>query len=224
MTEPERLTIQTSSRTVSGLWTPAQKAVAVAVVAHGAGAGMEHPFMSGVAESLAISGVSVLRFNFAYVEDGRRSPDRAPVLLDAWRSALQEAARRARGRPLVAGGKSLGGRIASMLAAEEGEGFSARALVFFGYPLHAPGKSDQPRDSHLPQIQVPILFIQGTNDALAKFDLVEGLVRKLAPLARLHAVEGGDHSFRVRGVRKSDHDIGRDLGSIAASFVHEIAD
>jgi len=180
--------------------------------------------MSGVAETLAIDGVSVLRFNFGYVEDGRRSPDRAPVLLDVWRSALQEAARRARGRPLVAGGKSLGGRIASMLAAEEGESFDARALVFFGYPLHAPGKSDQPRDSHLPQILVPMLFIQGTNDALAKFDLVEGLVRRLAPLARLHAVEGGDHSFRVRGVKKSAHDIGRELGSIAASFVHEIAD
>ena len=180
--------------------------------------------MSGVAESLVTDGISVLRFNFPYVEDGRRSPDRAPVLLDTWRSALQEAARRARGRPLVAGGKSLGGRIASMLAAEEDEGFRARALVFFGYPLHAPGRSDQPRDSHLPRIRVPMLFIQGTNDALAKFDLVEGLVRRLAPFARLHAVEGGDHSFRVRGARRSDLDIGRDLGSIAAAFVHEIAD
>jgi predicted alpha/beta-hydrolase family hydrolase len=223
MTEPERLTIQTRDRTVSGLWTSGQKAVAVAVIAHGAGAGMEHPFMSGVAESLAIDGISALRFNFPYVEDGRRSPDRAPILLDVWRSALQEAARRARGRALVAGGKSLGGRIASMLAAEEGEGFGPRALVFFGYPLHAPGRSDQPRDSHLPQIRVPMLFIQGTNDALAKFDLVEGLVRRLAPLARLHTVEGGDHSFRVRGARRSDLDIGRSLGSIAAPFMHKIA-
>ena len=183
---------------------------------------MEHPFMTGAAEGLANGDVSVMRFHFPYVEEGRRSPDRPPVLLEAWRGALEEARRRGLGRPIIAGGKSLGGRMASMLAAEDGEGFGARALVFLGYPLHAPGKSGQPRDSHLPGITVPMLFIQGTADALARFDLIEGLVRRLGSRARLHPVEGGDHSFRVRGARRSDQEIGRDLGEVAASFIRVV--
>jgi uncharacterized protein len=183
---------------------------------------MEHPFMAGVAEGLAAEHVSVLRFNFPYVQQGRRSPDRAPVLIESWRAALNEAEDRANGLPRVAGGKSLGGRMASMLAAEEGEDFAARALVFFGYPLHAPGRADQPRDAHLSQIRVPMLFIQGTGDALARFDLVEALVRNLAPLARLHAIDGGDHSFRVRGAKRPDVEVGRELGGVAAGFIREV--
>jgi predicted alpha/beta-hydrolase family hydrolase len=209
-------------RESSFLWSPGRSPVAVAVVAHGAGAGMDHPFMAGVAEGLASDGVSVLRFNFPYVQDGRRSPDRPPVLLGAWRAALAEGARRARGLPLVAGGKSLGGRMASMLAAEEIERFPANALLFFGYPLHAPGRPDQARDAHLDRITVPMLFIQGTADALARFDLVETVVRKVGARARLHPIEGGDHSFRVRGAKRPSDEIGRELGSVAAGFVREV--
>jgi predicted alpha/beta-hydrolase family hydrolase len=211
------------SAPISSLWTQAETATAVAVIAHGAGAGMEHPFLAGVAEGLTANEVSVLRFNFPYVQQGRRSPDRAPVLLESWRAALSEAGERAKGMPVVAGGKSLGGRMASMLASEGEEDFAARALVFFGYPLHAPGRADQPRDVHLSEIRVPMLFIQGTGDALARFDLIEALVLKLAPLAQLHAIEGGDHSFRVRGTKRPDADIGRELGGVAAAFIHEVA-
>jgi predicted alpha/beta-hydrolase family hydrolase len=209
-------------RKLSGLWTPAPKAQAVAIVAHGAGAGIEHPFMTGAAEGLAEGAVSAMRFNFPYVEEGRRSPDRAPVLVEAWRAALDEADRRGAGLPLVASGKSLGGRMASMLAAEEGKAFAAKGLVFFGYPLHAPGKADQPRVAHLPDVTVPMLFIQGTQDALARFDLIEELVSRLGSQARLHAVEGGDHSFRVRGAKRPDGEIGRELGGVAAGFIRNV--
>jgi predicted alpha/beta-hydrolase family hydrolase len=218
----DRFSFQAGDRTLSALWNPAEKAGAVAILAHGAGAGMEHPFMDGAAQGLIEGGVSVMRFNFPYVEEGRRSPDRPPALLQTWRGALEEAQRRSKGLPLVAGGKSLGGRMASMLAAEEKERFAAVALVFFGYPLHAPGKSDQPRDAHLPDVTVPMLFIQGTDDSLAKFELIEGLVGRLGSKARLQAVHGGDHSFRVRGAKRAAEEIGRELGTIAAAFVHEV--
>jgi predicted alpha/beta-hydrolase family hydrolase len=220
--EPERISFPAGQRTLSGLWSKASHAEAVAVLAHGAGAGIEHPFMTGAAEGLAANGVSVMRFNFPYVEEGRRSPDRPAVLLEAWQGALQEAQRRSRGLPLAAGGKSLGGRMASMLASEEKERFAASALVFFGYPLHAPGKADRPRDSHLPDVTLPMLFIQGTDDALATFELIEKLVRRLGSRAHLHAVPGGNHSFRVRGVKRSEQDRGKELGAVAAEFIREV--
>jgi predicted alpha/beta-hydrolase family hydrolase len=184
---------------------------------------MGHPFMEGAAEGLAAEGIAVLRFEFPYMSRGRRAPDRPAVLVDAWRGALDEAVRRADGAAVTAGGKSLGGRMASMLAAEQGERFPGRALVFFGYPLHAPGKSDQPRDAHLASITVPMLFLEGTQDSFARFDLIQGVVGRLGKPARLHVVEGGDHSFRVRGVRRPDQEIGHDLGQVAASFVREVA-
>ena len=218
----EPLTFPAGSRSLPALWTAAERPAAVAAIAHGAGAGKEHPFLEGVAEGLAAGGVSALRFDFPYVAEGRRSPDRPPALVEAWRGALAEAALRAGGLPVVAGGKSLGGRMASMLAAEEGSGFPARGLVFFGYPLHAPGRSDQPRDGHLSAVTVPMLFIQGTQDPLATFALMEALVRRLGPRARLHAV-AGDHSFRVRGARRPDGEIGRDLGAVGAAFARGMA-
>jgi predicted alpha/beta-hydrolase family hydrolase len=220
--EPERFSFQAGERKLSALWNPAGKARAVAVLAHGAGAGMEHPFMAGAVEGLTENGVTAMRFNFPYVEEGRRSPDRPPALLQAWRGALEEAKRRSNGLPLAAGGKSMGGRMASMLAADDKERFAARALVFFGYPLHAPGKADQPRDAHLPDITVPMLFIQGTEDSFATFDLIESLVKRLGSRARLHSVKGGDHSFRVRGARRPDPETGKELGGVAAAFILEM--
>jgi predicted alpha/beta-hydrolase family hydrolase len=208
---------------VEGLLTQAPDARAVALLAHGAGAGMTHPFIEGAAAGLADERISVLRFNFPYVTQGRRSPDRPEVAIATWRAALGHARERAPDLPIVAGGKSFGGRMASMLAAEDGESFAGQALVFFGYPLYAPGRADRPRDAHLASITVPMLFIEGTDDALARFDLVESLGRRLRPLARLHVVQGGDHSFRVRGARRPDVEIARDLGGVAASFIRDVA-
>ena len=209
-------------RELSALWSEAPRARAACVLAHGAGNDMRNRFLDGVVQGLTGSRVSAMRFNFPFTEEGRRAPDRAPVLIEAWRGALQEAERRAGGLPLVAGGKSLGGRMASMLAAEDPAGFPCAAIVFFGYPLHAPGRTDQPRDAHLSSVRVPMLFIQGTNDALADLGLIEKAVHRLGPRATLHLVEGGDHSFRVRGARRPDEEIGRDLGSVAAEFIRGV--
>lgn len=207
---------------LAGLWTPAPDPIAVAVVAHGANNDMRHSFQSGAASALAERDVSALRFNFPYKTAGRGYPDRPPVLMDAWRAALAEAADRGGGQPVVASGKSLGGRMASMVAAEDGEAFTGAAIVFFGYPLHAPGRSELARDAHLPSVRVPMLFIQGTRDSLASFELMQALVGRLGQSARLHVVEGGDHSFRTRGARRPDGDIGSELGAVAADFIREI--
>jgi uncharacterized protein len=204
-----------------GLWDAAADAVATCVIAHGANNDMRHPFYTGIAASLVEDRVSALRFDFPYKAQGRSYPDRPPVLLAAWRGALDEALRRNAGLPVVASGKSLGGRMASMLAAEDGDRFAAQALVFFGYPLHAPGRTDQLRVEHLHAVTAPMLFIEGTADPLAKFDLIQDVVSRLAPRARLHVVEGGDHSFRVRGRKRPDGEIGRELGEVAAGFIRE---
>ena len=219
----EPLPVPVGSRSVSAIWRGVRDAVAVAVVAHGAGNDMRHPFFEGISDGLATARISTLRFNFPYAEEGRRAPDRPAVLMEAWRAALLAVGERSGGRPVIASGKSLGGRMASMVAADDGEDFTASALIFLGYPLHAPGKTDQLRDAHLPGVRVPMLFIQGDADSLARFDLLRGVVDRLKPLARLHRVEGGDHSFRVRGARRPDVDIGRDLAGVAAAFIQEIA-
>lgn len=203
-------------------WNGARGAIAVCVAAQGAGGSTRTPLFDGIADGLVSGGVSCLRFDFPYTRIGKRAPDRPPVLIESWREALTIAGKRAKGLPLIASGKSLGARMASMLAAEDGEGFAARALVFFGYPLHAPGRADAPRTQHLSSIMVPMLFIQGTADALARFDLVEDTVRSLQQ-AQLHAIEGGDHSFRVRGKKRPDAEIGRDLGGIAADYIRDVA-
>ena len=112
--------------------------------------------------------------------------------------------------------------MASMLAAEDREGFPGSALVFFGYPLHAPGRTDQPRDAHLSSVGVPMLFIQGTADALADQTLMRTLVQRLRARAELHLVQGGDHSFRVRGARRPEEEIGKELGQDAADFIRRV--
>jgi uncharacterized protein len=183
---------------------------------------MHHPFMTGLAEGLTAHGISVLRFNFPYMDARRRMPDPPPVLLATWHAIVLEAVRRASGLPIVVGGKSMGGRIASMLAADRGREFPAKALVFFGYPLHPPGRPDRLRDAHLSRIGIPMVFIQGSRDALARLDLIEALAQRLSPLARLHVVAGGDHSFRQRGARSSDQERGRGVAQIAAEQLREI--
>ncbi|HLW46198.1 MAG TPA: alpha/beta family hydrolase [bacterium] len=219
----DRFQFAAGATTVSARWAPAMSpAVAAAAVAHGAGAGMDHPFLAGAAAGLAEAGIAVLRFNFPYMEARRRMPDPAPVLLDTWKEAISQLARRGAPLPMVAGGKSMGGRVASMLAAAQGPDFRGAALVFFGYPLHPPGRVDRLRDSHLSDIRVPMVFLQGTRDALARLDLIEGVVRRLRPLARLHVVPDADHSFRTPGAKRSDREIGSELGEIAARYLRDV--
>ena len=177
---------------------------------------MQSPLLVGFTEGLAGAGIGSLRFNFPYKQQGRRAPDPPAVLRDALSAAFETAAGRAAGAPVFAGGKSLGGRIASLLVAD---GLPAAGLVFVGYPLHPPGKPERIRDEHLDRITVPMLFLQGTRDPFATWDLLEGVVRRLGDRARLHPVEGADHSFRVRGRKVPDEEIGRGLAEPAAAFI-----
>jgi len=192
--------------------------LATLVVAHGAGAGMDHPFLAGFCRAIADEGVATLRFNFPYVERGRRSPDPEAKLREAWQTAFETAS--AEGGVVMVGGKSLGGRIASMCVAD---GMPAAGLVFLGYPLHPPGKPERIRDEHLYRIRVPMLFLQGTRDPFARPELLAGVLDRLGRLAELHPVEAGDHSFNVRGAKRDARDVGAGLAGLAAPFVRRVA-
>jgi predicted alpha/beta-hydrolase family hydrolase len=185
------------------------------VLAHGAGGDMNTAFLGGFAQGLSAAGVSCLRFNFLYSEAGRRGPDPEGTLRVAWEAAFERAG--ATGNPVWVGGKSMGGRIASMMVAD-GE-LDAAGLVFVGYPLHPPGKPERIRDAHLGSIEVPMLFLQGTADSFARWDLLEGVTGRLGDRATLHPIQGGDHSFRVRGQPKDDAGTGSALGEAAARFI-----
>ena len=187
---------------------------------HGAGAGMDHPFLAGFCRAMAEARVATLRFNFPYVERGRRAPDPERALRAAWLAVFEAAVAGAKGRPALAGGKSLGGRIASMCVAD---GMPAAGLVFLGYPLHAPGKSDRPRAEHLERIAVPMLFIQGARDPFADPAVLGSVLKRLGKRATLEPVEGGDHSFRIRGQKADDREIGAALAGIAVPFVRRVA-
>jgi uncharacterized protein len=187
----------------------------VLALAHGAGGTMRTALLDGFAAGLSAAGVSCLRFNFAYSEAGKRGPDREPVLRAVWAAAFDRA--RSVGEPTWAGGKSLGGRIASMMIAD-GE-LDAAGLILVGYPLHPPGKPERLRDEHLARVEVPMVFLQGTKDPFATWDLLVKVLDRLGDRATLHPVEGGDHSFRVRGQPKDDAGTGTALGEAAARFI-----
>lgn len=210
-----------SRSAVSAAWIAPKGAVAWIVVAHGAGAGIDHPFLVGFCRAMADEGIGAARFNFHYMNAGRRSPDPEASLRAAWNEAFDGVTAMAGGLPVFAGGKSLGGRIASMCVAD---GMEAAGLVFLGYPLHPPGKPDRLRADHLSRIEVPMLFLQGTRDPFAKPELLDKVIDKLGDRATLERVEGGDHSFRVRGVKADDREIGASLAAVAAPFVRRVSD
>lgn len=166
----------------------------VLILAHGAGAGMDHPFMATVAEELSRE-VDVVRFNFHYVEAGRKAPDRQPVLEATYRGVVEHVRSELGPERLILGGKSMGGRIASQIAAG---GTACDGLVFLGYPLHPPGRPERLRDAHLYEIGVPMLFVEGTRDPFCPLDTLEGVRAKLSAPNELIVIEDGDHSFRVR--------------------------
>jgi predicted alpha/beta-hydrolase family hydrolase len=209
----ERLTIEDGRVRVSGTYARPADPPATLVIAHGAGAGLDHPFMVGFARAMNDERIATLRFNFPYIESGRRAPDPAPFLQEAWRAAFATASGRAKGEPVWAGGKSLGGRIASMAVAD---GMPAAGLVFLGYPLHPPGKPERIRDEHLYRIDVPMIFVEGTRDVFATPELLAGVIAKVGDRATLVSIEGGDHSFNVKGAK-------RDAREVAAALAHMVA-
>jgi predicted alpha/beta-hydrolase family hydrolase len=188
---------------------------AVLVLAHGAGAGMRHPFLAGLAAALADDGVTVLRFNFPYVEAGRRMPGRPADAIATWRTVAAHA--ESEGVPVWAAGKSYGGRMASMAAAE-GD-LPVAGLIYLGYPLHAPGKPEKPRAEHLPHVVQPQLFVEGDLDPfiqpLDQFREVIATCRD----ARVEWIEGGNHSFEVKGRKRPADRIGAELAPILSAFI-----
>jgi hypothetical protein len=160
-----------------------------------------------------------MRFNFPYIEVGRRSPDTEGVLRDAWRAAFDAASARRKTEPVWVSGKSLGGRIASMAAAD-GK-IDPAGLVFLGYPLHPPGKPERIRDEHLYRVNAPMLFLQGTSDPFASPELLGRVVERLGDRAELVPFEGGGHSFEVRGRKRDPREVGGSLAPHAATFIRD---
>src|SRR5213079_461081 len=191
-----RFRVAETSGEVSALLVRPPDARLLYVLAHGAGAGMRHPFLESISQRLAEQGIATLRYQFPYMERRSRRPDPPAVAAATVRAAVAEAARIAPDLPLVAGGKSFGGRMTSTAQAEEPLP-GVRGLVFLGFPLHPPGRAGDQRAEHLAQVQVPMLFLQGTRDDFADLTLLKPLIKRLGQRATLHLVEGGDHSFHV---------------------------
>jgi predicted alpha/beta-hydrolase family hydrolase len=192
----QTLTISVEDGNVSALFLAPAEARACYVLAHGAGAGMAHPFMAAVADGLAQRGIATLRYQFPYIEKGSKRPDPPKVAQAAVRAAVVEAARVAPRLPLIAGGKSFGGRMTSQAqAASPLPG--VRGLAFLGFPLHAAGQPSDERGAHLYDIKIPMLFLQGSSDQLARPPLVQKLAKQLGPHATLYFFPDADHSFHV---------------------------
>lgn len=210
----ERFAVETPRGAVSAALHLPDGPRAIVVVGHGAGVAMDHPLLRAFSEGLEVSGMASLRFNFRYAEEGRKAPDAEASLREVYRAAFDAAVERVAGKPVYASGKSMGGRIGSLLVAD---GLQVEGLVFIGYPLHPPGKFDRLRTQHLGRIRARMLFLQGSRDPFARTDLLERTIQELHPWARLHVVEGGDHSCVVRG--QSPEEAGQLLGGRAARFI-----
>jgi len=223
MTEVQELTIEAGkSTTVSALLIKPRDARACYVFAHGAGAGMTHAFMTEAAEGLAARGFATLRYQFPYMEKGGKRPDPPAVAQSAVRGAVTEAARACPGLPLIAGGKSFGGRMTSQAQAKAPLP-GVVGLAFFGFPLHAAGKPSSERADHLADVHVPVLFLQGSADKLAEVDLLKPVVKKLGARASLHLVEGADHSFHVpKRSGRSDRDVMAEILDVFASWASRL--
>jgi len=175
---------------------------ALLVLAHGAGAGQQHPFMVSVARLLSAKSIAVVTFDFPYMRERRKVPDRAPVLEAAFREVIGVAQEWAPRLPLFIGGKSMGGRMATHLGAQGVDGLEG--IVVFGYPLHPPGKPDQPRTAHLPSITKPILIVQGERDTFGTPDELRPVIETMNARVTLHVVAKGDHSLSVRSQKRDD--------------------
>jgi predicted alpha/beta-hydrolase family hydrolase len=205
-------------RTVSGLFTEAPAAFACIALAHGAGAGMHHPFMRAVAGGLAQRDVTTLRYQFPFMEAGSKRVDRPPTAHVAVRAAILTAIGTL---PLFAGGKSFGARMTSQAQALEPLP-SVRGLVFFGFPLHPAGKPSTDRARHLWDVHIPMLFLQGTRDALADIGLIEGVVSELGHRARIVTIQDADHSFHVPARSgRTDHQVLEQILDAAAKWMRQ---
>ncbi len=190
------ISIPFEEKTINALLTEASRPSALIILSHGAGAPMTHSFMESLSEALVQQNLSVLRFNFPYIDQGRKSPGSPKANINAWR-AVAEWSLNQNDVPILLSGKSYGGRMASHLLAEHSFD-QVKGIIYFGFPLHAPGRDSKDRAAHLPNIQVPQLFLQGTKDALANSSLMKEVVNEL-PKSTLVEFENSDHSFKTKG-------------------------
>ena len=204
---------------LSALLMKPRKARACFVLAHGAGAGMTHPFMAEVAADLYRHGVATLRFQFPFMQRGSRRPDSPLIAHAAIRAAVAEARRRCRGLPIIAGGKSFGGRMSSQAQAEEPL-VGVVGLVFLGFPLHPAGKPSAARAEHLKDVQIPMLFVHGTRDKLAEPALLRGVVKRRRSLATAHRIDGADHGFHVPARSgRTDREVVADIARVVSVWI-----
>lgn len=215
-----KFTASKSSGDVSAILYMPDNTEALYIFAHGAGAGMEHSFMEAASVCLANEGVGTFRFNFPYSEKKLKRPDPSPILLETFRSAVQTAKQYSNDLPLFAGGKSMGGRMSSMASASEKKLEGIKGLIFFGFPLHAPGKPSSDRAEHLYNVRIPMLFLQGTRDKLADLDLLTPVVNNLGKTAKMHIIEGADHSFNMlKSIGRTNKDVLEELARTAAEWI-----
>ena len=208
---------------ISGLLQAPSRARACYVLAHGAGAGMTHPFLEAIASELARRGVATLRFQFPYMERGSRRPDPPAVAQAAVRAAVAAASRLVPELPLVAGGRSFGGRMASQAQAAAPLR-EVRALAFLGFPLHPAKRPSAERAEHLFEVDVPMLFLQGTRDELADLQHLRPVCDRLGSRATLHLIEDADHGFHVRARSgRTDAQVRGELADVLAAWIAEIA-
>jgi hypothetical protein len=223
VTESAPLEIATPGGPVSGLLLRPATASLLYVLAHGAGAGMRHPFLEAVAQELAVRGIATLRYQFPYMERGQNRTDPPAVAEGTVRAAVEAARAQAPALPLIAGGKSFGGRMTSQAQAKAPLP-GVRGLAFLGFPLHAPGKPSESRAQHLADVAIPMLFLQGTRDPLADLTLMRRVTDGLGPHATLHVVEGGDHSFKVlKRLGKNDWQVLNELAVFIAKWAFELS-
>jgi uncharacterized protein len=207
---------------VLALFSRPANASSLLVLAHGAGAGMNHPSLEALSRELNAVAVATLRYQFPYMEKHRRIPDPPAVLTAAVRAAVAKARELAPELPLFAGGKSMGGRMTSTAASEQPLE-DVRGLIFFGFPLHPPNRPGTKRAGHLARVTVPMLFLQGTRDALADLDLLRPVCAELGPRATLRVMEGADHSFHMlKSSGKDDAEVLRALVANVAKWIREV--
>jgi predicted alpha/beta-hydrolase family hydrolase len=220
--QPVTIVVDETQR-VSGLLQTPQDAYACYVVAHGAGAGMAHPFMTAIARDLAQRGIATLRYQFPYMERGSKRPDTPKVAQATVRAAVAEAVRLVPELALFAGGKSFGGRMTSQAQAAAPLS-GVRGLAFLGFPLHPPGTPSDERGAHLFEVRIPMLFLQGTRDEFAELPLLKALVAKLGALATLKLFDDADHSFHVPArTGRKDSGVRAELADSLVAWIDNLA-
>ena len=223
MTAGEKLRIAVPGNAeVSALLVRPPTARWLLVLGHGAGAGMAHPFLEKLAKELAEAGVATFRYQFPYIEERGRVPDKPEVLMATVAAAVERAVETTPELPLLAGGKSMGGRMTSQAAAQGLLG-PVKGLVFFGFPLHPPNRPGTKRAEHLAKVNMPMLFLQGTRDTLADLALLRPVCEQLGPHATLHIIQEGDHSFHVlKKAGKTDAEIMKELAETTACWANRL--